>query len=360
MLAIFTGDSTGHDLLEIPGYISPILFTAYAVIGLSALLTFVRRREPALYVSQWFLLAALFWFPWIYSTANILLVFAPVRGVMQSVVDWWYVGNLMNIWFGFIGLAAIFYFVPQLAGRPLHSRYLAMFAFWTLAMFAGWGNIPHSAPVPSWLPGLSTVFAVFTLLPLLAVGLNLRQTLRDRTAGANGGVSLRLFVLSATAYLLAGVLGAANSLDQVNELLHFTLFVPAMKQLFIYGFVALGLLAAIYHIVPRVMGTELPSTGLIKLNVRFAVIGLIVCVFPLLIGGVVQGIALNNAGIPFMKSLTSALLFFRLSTLGELVLLIANSALLINLVWLLARCCRACCLPAFTAAIKPETAEAAR
>src|SRR2546425_7759959 len=134
-----------------PAYASPILFVAYTIIGVCGLLTFHQRREPALYVSQWFLLAALFWFPWIYSTANILLVFAPVRGVMQAVVNWWFVGNLINIWFGFIGLAAIFYFIPRLTGRPLHSSYQAMFAFWALALFGGWGNIPHSAPLPSWL-----------------------------------------------------------------------------------------------------------------------------------------------------------------------------------------------------------------
>ena len=60
-----------------PGYASPVLFVAYTIMGVCALLTFRQRRQPALYVSQWFLLAALFWFPWIYSTAQLLLVFLP-------------------------------------------------------------------------------------------------------------------------------------------------------------------------------------------------------------------------------------------------------------------------------------------
>ena len=31
---------------------------------------------------------------------------------------------------GFAGLASIFYFIPKLLGRPLHSYYLAALAFW--------------------------------------------------------------------------------------------------------------------------------------------------------------------------------------------------------------------------------------
>ena len=89
-------------------------------------LTFHQRRERQLYVSQWFLFAALFWFPWIYSTANLLLLGFRARGMAQAVIAWWYSDNLLVVWLGLVGLAAIFYFVPKLTSRELHSRYLAL------------------------------------------------------------------------------------------------------------------------------------------------------------------------------------------------------------------------------------------
>src|SRR5439155_23239958 len=190
VFGILIGDTTGYEWLEMPPYASPILFLAYSMIGIPALLAFHHRREPTLYVSQWFLLAALFWFPWIYSTANLLLVFFPVRGVLQAVVDWWFIGNLTTIWFGFIGLAAIFYFLPRLTGRPLHSNYLALVAFWTLALFGGWGGIHHGAPLPAWMPSLSTVFTVLTVVPLIAIAINWIKTLAG--ASANWKESLPL------------------------------------------------------------------------------------------------------------------------------------------------------------------------
>src|SRR6185295_2270366 len=69
VFGILNGDSTGFEWLEMPRYASPILFLAYALIGLAAIVTLHHRRERELYVSQWFLFAALLAFPWLYSAA---------------------------------------------------------------------------------------------------------------------------------------------------------------------------------------------------------------------------------------------------------------------------------------------------
>src|SRR2546425_1604425 len=220
VVGILAGDSTGYEWLEMPRYASPILFTAYAIIGVCALLTFHHRREPTLYVSQWFLLAALFWFPWIYSTANLLLVFFPARGVLQAVVDWWYIGNLSQIWFGFIGLAAIFYFLPELTGRPLYSNYLAILAFWTLALFGGWCGLHYGAPLPAWMPSLSTVFTVLTVIPLIAVAINLNKTFSGAAAELKQSPPLRFVVFGALAYLLAGALTILSAFPYFSQIAH--------------------------------------------------------------------------------------------------------------------------------------------
>src|SRR6266404_6975979 len=149
VLGILAGDSTGFENLEMPRYAALILFLAYMMIGVWAALTFHHRSERRLLPSQWFLLAALFWFPWIYSTANLLLITFPVRGVAQAVIAWWYSDNLLWVWLALVGLSAIFYFIPKLLKGELHSHYLALFTFWMLILFASWGGIPNSAPVPA-------------------------------------------------------------------------------------------------------------------------------------------------------------------------------------------------------------------
>jgi len=182
ILGVLAGDRTGFNALELPGYATPLVFLGYVLIGVCGALTFHQRRERRLYVSQWFLFAALFWFPWIYSTAQLLLLTFPVRGVMQSVIAWWFADNLELVWFWLAGLAAVFYFVPKLARRELQNRNLALCAFWVILLFGSWGGIPNSAPVPAWMPALSTLGTVLTSVALLAVGLSVWKT-----AGRSGG-----------------------------------------------------------------------------------------------------------------------------------------------------------------------------
>src|SRR5262249_8689020 len=129
------------------------------------------------YVSHWFLVAALFWFPWIFSTANLLLITFPVRGVTQAVIAWWYAHNLQFVWASLVGLGAAFYFIPKLAGRVLHSSYLAAVAFWFLILFGSWGGIPNHSPVPAWMPALSTVATVLAVIVVLTVAINFCRTL---------------------------------------------------------------------------------------------------------------------------------------------------------------------------------------
>src|SRR5262245_15072589 len=96
--AILGGASKGFEWLEIPRYAASILFVSYVLYGVCAVATFAARNERVLFPSQWFLLAALFWFPWIYSAANYLLVLDPVRGTLQAAVGAWYAGNFLGLW----------------------------------------------------------------------------------------------------------------------------------------------------------------------------------------------------------------------------------------------------------------------
>ena len=360
VFGIQIGDSTGYEWLEIPGYASPILFVAYAIIGVCALLTFHERRERTLYVSQWYLLAALFWFPWIYSTAQLLLVFFPVRGVLQASVNWWYVNNLSQIWFGFIGLAAIFYFLPKLTGRPLHSVYLAILAFWTLVCFGGWGGIHHRAPLPAWMPSVSTVFTVLGIVPLIAIAMNFNRTLAGASAALKENLPLRFVAFGAISYVLAAALGILDSLPQFGRITHFSFFTPGRTQLFLYGFFAMTLFGAIYYIVPRLFQDGLPSVQWPKLHFKLAASGIVLYAASLVIGGFVQGLALNNPIRPMTDVLRIGLMFFRVSTLGDLLMAIGNVLLAANLGWVVVRCCRACCRPATARATGPSMAEVAQ
>jgi cytochrome c oxidase cbb3-type subunit I len=340
-LGILAGDSTGFEWLEIPQYGAVLLFFGYLAMALAGFLSFRQRAEPALHISQWFFLAALFWFPWIYSTSELLLVVGPVRGVLQSVIAWWYANNLTTIWFGFVGLGTGFYFVSKLTERPLYSHYLGLFTFWMLAMFGSWGGVPTGAPVPSWLPALSSFGGILTIIPILAVALNIQQTTCARPP-KNMSTSLKFILFGMLAYVVAGVMGCAASIPQVSEITNFTWYIPAQSELMVYGFFAMVMFGATYYVVPRLTQLEL-SESLTKWHFRLSAAGIVIFVVPLAIGGIWQGFAMKDASKAFLDVMKGTLMFLRISTpLSDLLLLGGGVLLLVNLAGLVVRMGKAC------------------
>jgi cytochrome c oxidase cbb3-type subunit I len=171
---------------------------------------------------------------------------------------------------------------------------------------------------------------------------------------------LRFMAFGAIAYLLAAVLGIFDSFPPMGRITRFTFFTPGLTQLFLYGFFSMTMFGAIYYIVPRLMQDHWPSASLPKRHLTLAMLGTVLYVAPLVIGGVVQGLALNDANKPFADVSRSSLMFFRVSTLGALLLAAGNFLLAWNLGWLLVRRYRVCCAPRRATTIGSAMAEVTR
>jgi cytochrome c oxidase cbb3-type subunit 1 len=339
VVGILAGDSTGIEWLEMPSYATPILFFSYALIAVWAIITFRMRRESHLYVSQWYLLAALLWFPWLYSTAQIMLLINPVRGVVQAAINWWFAHNVLGLWFTPIGLAAIYYFIPKVIGRPIRSYYLSVLGFWSLALFYNWNGLHHlvGGPMPAWMITVSIVASVMMLIPVITVAINHHMTMWGHFHKLRYSPTLRFIVVGAMCYTLTSLQGVASALRSVSEVTHFTHHTIAHAHLGMYGFFTMVMFGSMYYILPRITLREWPSQSLISAHFWGAFIGLILYVVPLSYGGVLQGLAMNNPEIPFIKVVAGTLPYLQLRTVAGLILAGGHVAFLANIVWMLCR-----------------------
>lgn len=332
VIAILAGDSTGFENLQMPRYAALLVFIGFLLIGLWTLLTLSRRRRVTLSSPQWFIMAALFWFPWIYSTANLLLQVFLVRGVMQPVVAWWFSDNLTFVCFSLLGLAAAFYLIPRMTGRRLHSDYLGLFVFWTLLLFGSWAVVPGvTAPVPAWMPALSTVAAGLLIIPLLAVAVNLHRTLEGKWTSLATEPASQFIWFGVAAWLSAGAMKIAGAMPAINAVTNFTWFTVAQSQLNTYGFFAMSLFGAIYYLLPRVADLEWPSSRAVRAHFWCAAIGILLLALPLAIGGIVQGLKLSHPQAAFVDVTKATLPFLRVSTIGDLLILAGNLLFAANL-----------------------------
>jgi cytochrome c oxidase cbb3-type subunit 1 len=331
LAGILSGHSTGFAWLEFPRGGSVVLFFAYLLLASWAMMNLAARRERALFPTQWFLVAALFWFPWIYSTANLFLVACPVRGVVQFAINSWFANNLLFVWLALVGIGAAFYFLPKFSGRPLQSHYFALFAFWTLVLFGTWCGIPPGAPLPAWMPTLSSVAATLTVVPVLAIGVITWQTLCGSTHSEPKGGPFYFIRFGTLSFVLSSLMLIAAACPRISRVTEFTWFGPAQTQLQLYGFFAMTMFGAIYYLLPRVVGFEWPFPKLARVHFWISSLGVALLVLPLAIGGMEQGLKLNNPNIGFMEAMKATLPFLRVSTTGLMLLMFGNLLFALNL-----------------------------
>jgi cytochrome c oxidase cbb3-type subunit I len=336
VLGILAGGSTSFEWFEMPRMAPPLLFAGFTVIAICALVTFHFRREPDLYVSHWFLIGGLFWFVWVYSAAALLLIYFPVRGVMQAVVDAWYVNNVLHVFFGFTGLGIAFYFIPKLLVVPLKTSTMAIFAFWTLALFAPWSGLVSllGGPIPAWMLSTSVFANVMLIAPLMVVIMILADTGRQKAPAAEP-LALRFIKFGAWSYVLVLAGSILLGVPIIARVTRGTWVEPARNLFALYGFVAMLAFGAVYYIVPRLARVNWPSPKLVNVHFWCSAIGAGLICAALTIGGITQGFKMNIGVADFVSLGKLSAPFLGMTSLGFFILIIGQGAFLKNLLTLL-------------------------
>jgi len=323
VLGILAGDGRSIEWLEFPGYATPILFVAFACAGVWAVIMFRFRKPGRIFVSQWYLLAAFLWFPWMYGTANTLLVWQPVQGSAQGAVNWWFAHNILGLWFTPIGLASAYYMIPKILGRPIHSYYLSILGFWSLALFSSWNGMHHliGGPLPAWMVSASVAASVMMFVPVVAVAINHHLTMSGHFGALKWSPTLRFTVFGAMAYTVVSLQGASMSIPSLNAVTHFTDYTIGHSHLGMYGFFSMMMFGAMYYIVPRLVGWEWPSATMIRWHFWLVAAGVLLMAGSLTIGGFLQGLALYDPTVSFRSSLDYATPFRWLRGISGVLLL---------------------------------------
>ena len=335
---IMTGASTSIELLEMPRFVTLLLLGSYGLMGAWLVTTFTLRNTENTYASQWYLFGAVFSFPWLYTLAQVMLFTAPVRGTLQAVVDAWYVSGLYGLGFVPVALAAAYYFLPKILGRPVANYYLAPTAFWWLffaTAFTG-GSRLIGGPVPAWLATTGAVANFFLIVPVVIIALNLFGTLRG---AATGSVTVRFIHWSLFAFLAASLLNFALSLRGFAITAQFTLITALRDWLLLYGCFSTAMFGAAYFIVPRLTGHAWRSSALITAHLGATALGLLLITATLGWAGWEQGRMLNHAATSFTDITKALTPWFTAYSVGLMLLTIGHLAFFVNFFWSLgARC----------------------
>lgn len=342
IVGILTGNGTGMPWMEFPFFAWPVLLVSYFAIVIWSFIQFRVRPAGHTYISQWYLLAALIWFPWVFMTANVLLHCLEGHPVMAAGINAWFKSALILLFFTPVALGTAYYLIPKITGRPIHSYSLAMVGFWSLAAIAPWAGMQKlaGAPIPYFLPYVGAAATILFFLPAITSAYNLIRTSIGNPEIMAYSPSLRFTLTGIVALVILGFAAVVLNLtfDAFNTLpiTQFSLTGYGFDILALYGFFSFVMFGAIYFIAPRVTQREWLSRRLIKWHFFLSIYGIIAVAFVALFGGLLQGAAQENFKEPWINAMTQAYPYAVSITIAWFFVLISNVFFFLHLLlmWL--------------------------
>jgi len=299
-----------------------LMLVGYLLIAMWALLLFSFRSQSRPFISVWYLVAALFWFPWSFALAHAAHLLPNVPGVVQNLVAAWASQNFLTVWLTSIGLAAAYYLIPKVINRPIHSYNLATIGFWSFILFTGLtGAVRLSGgPIPAWIVTLSIASSILLIVQIVTVTTNLVLTMRGQYHMVYHSPTIRFTFFGAIAFSIASVIGLLSSLRSVDRIVHFTQFQNAQTMMVIYCFFSMVIFGAIYYILPRMVGCEWLSSSMISLHFWGAAYGGGLLVVVLLLSGLASGVILSDPTSTVRQVIETSSVFLAGAILGWLLI----------------------------------------
>ena len=293
MLAILGGYGSGKPWMEFPAAIWPVLLLSYLFITVWSFIQVRCSYGGRTYVGQWYLLAAVFWFPWIYLTGHLFVFVFDGHPVMAAGINAWFRYALILLFFAPVALGTAYYLTPKITGRPIYSYSLALFGFWALAVIGPWAGMQKLAggPLPQFMPYLGATATSLILIPGIAVGVNILMTLRGHKSEVGASPSLRFTIAGIVAFVVLGLVGMGLNTPTGLKMTQFSLASYGFEILAVYGFFSMCAFGGIYFIVPRITRREWLSRRFIRWHFWLTVYGIGTVVVCSIMGGIFQGAA---------------------------------------------------------------------
>lgn len=334
---ILQGNSSGVEWLEFPAYVAVPLALVFVLLFAVSVQLLLARQSRHIYVSQWYLFGAVFWFPFLYIVATVVIFFAPISGDVKAIANWWFAHNVLGLWLSPIGLASAYYFIPKVLGRPVHSYYLSILGFWSLALFYNWAGTHHliGGPVSAWLVTMGVVGSIMMFVPVITVAINHHLTMVGHFSRLKTSPTLRFIVFAAMSYTLVSLQGSLMAIRAVNVRTHFTHYTIAHAHLGVYAFFTMMMFGSIYYIAPRLTGYEWFSARAIKVHFWGTAIGISLYFIGLSVGGVGQGTRMLNPDVPFLQVVAYTVPYLQLRSIAGVLITTGHIAFALSMLQML-------------------------
>lgn len=329
-IALMAGINNGGG--EYREYIWPIM----GLFMIALILTFInfyktvaKRTIKDIYISNWFILAALGW-----TIILAVIGYLPFyqSGLGETVIQGYYMHMGVGMWFMTFTLGLVYYYLPASLNKPIYSYSLGVLAFWTQMLFYTMIGTHHFvfSPLPWWLQTIAIVFSMGMFIPVIAGTTNFLMTMRGSWSRISKSYVLPFFLVGTIFYFVGSGQGSFQAFRFTNFLWHFTDFNVAHSHITMYGIIAFFIWASFYAILPKLTGKEPPQI-LVGAHFWMAFVGLFAYMISLMVGGTEKGLSwIENR--PFIESVTLMAPYWVWRAVGGSMMLISHVIFAINFI----------------------------
>jgi cytochrome c oxidase cbb3-type subunit 1 len=263
--------------------------------------TLMRRKEPHIYVANWYYMAFILVVAILHIVNNLAMpvgLFASksyslFSGVQDAMTQWWYGHNAVAFFLtaGFLGM--MYYYLPKRAGRPIFSYRLSIISFWGITFMYMWAGSHHLhyTALPHWVQTLGMAFSVMLLVPSWASAGNALMTLNGAWHKVRDDAVLRFMALAAIFYGITTFEGSFMAIRPVNSLSHYTDWTIGHVHAGALGWVAMITFGSLYALVPWIWKRPaIYSAKLVEVHFWLALSGTVIYVFAMWNSGIIQGL----------------------------------------------------------------------
>lgn len=275
-----------------------IVWVAYLAVYLG---TILKRKEPHIYVANWFYLSFIVTIAMLHVVNNLAVPtsflgsksYSLFSGVQDALTQWWYGHNAVGFFLtaGFLGM--MYYFVPKQANRPVYSYRLSIIHFWALIFMYIWAGPHHLhyTALPDWAQTLGMVFSVMLWMPSWGGMINGLMTLSGAWDKIRTDPIIRMMIVAIAFYGMSTFEGPMMSVKTVNSLSHYTEWTIGHVHSGALGWVGMITFGAIYYLTPKLWGRErLYSLRMVNWHFWLATLGIVVYAAVLWVAGIQQGL----------------------------------------------------------------------
>ena len=342
------GVTQSKEYAEPEWYVDLWLTLVWVVYFLVYVGTLARRREPHIYVANWFYLAFIVTIAMLHIINNLAIPvslmgsksYVLYAGVQDAMTQWWYGHNAVGFFLtaGFLGM--MYYFVPKRAERPVYSYRLSIVHFWSLIFLYIWAGPHHLhyTALPDWAQTLGMTFSIMLWMPSWGGMINGLMTLSGAWDKLRTDPVIRFLAVSVAFYGMSTFEGPLMSIKSVNALSHYTDWTIGHVHSGALGWVAFISFGTIYCLVPWLWHRRaLYSQRLVEWHFWISTLGIVLYITSMWVSGILQGLmwrAYNSLGFleySFAETVEAMHPFYIIRATGGLLFLLGSLLMVYNI-----------------------------